>query len=292
MVSEFVVPSATATAVPLWSAFDPSLLSTAAGPLQAGLLEEYATTYLGDDWGFVVRNADYLLWGAALTVLLTLTSILLGFLAGFPAGAIEVYGSGYSRAFVRKAGVLLRGTPILVIMIFTYFVLPIGPILDAAEFVRRALEIALGPTPVPVPEAVPEAFLAATIALGFRSAAYQSQIFRGALQSIDDGQMEAARSIGMSRLESIRHVMVPQAMRRSVPGFQNEFTIVLKDTSIAFAIGLAELLKRSHDLFIQETTAVLEVILFISLIYFVLTFGTNRLLDYLSHRFAIPGETA
>ncbi|SDR43650.1 amino acid ABC transporter permease [Natronobacterium texcoconense] len=283
MVGEFVASSVTVTAAALSTSVDPSLLSTAAAPLQIGSPE---------DWEFVVRNADYLLWGAAITVALTLTSIFLGFLAGFPAGAIEVYGSGYSQAFVRKVGVLLRGTPILVIMIYMYFVIPIGPLLTGIDWTLGGIESLLGPTPFTVPTDVPEAFIAATLALGLRSAAYQSQIFRGALQSIDDGQMEAARSIGMSRLEAIRHVMVPQAMRRSVPGFQNEFTIVLKDTSIAFAIGLGELLKRSHDLFIQETTAVLEVIVFISLIYFVLTFGTNRLLDYLSHKFAIPGETA
>ncbi|WP_293031585.1 amino acid ABC transporter permease [Natronococcus sp.] len=268
-------------------------LSTA---LPAGQLlpvsEEQVGQYLGEDWEFVYRNSDYLLWGSVVTILLTLTSILLGFLAGFPAGAIEAYGSGYSRAVVRKFGVLLRGTPILVIMIFTYFVLPIEIVLVAAELGLQSIEFVLGPTPFTVPTDVPEAFIAATIALGFRSAAYQSQIFRGALGSIDEGQMEAARSIGMSRLEAIRHVIVPQAMRRSVPGFQNEFTIVLKDTSIAFAIGLGELLKRSHDLFTQQTTAVLEIILFISLIYFVLTFGTNRTLDYVSNRFAIPGESS
>ncbi|AEH35826.1 amino acid ABC transporter permease [Halopiger xanaduensis] len=254
--------------------------------------EEQVAGRLGEDWAFVYRNADYMLWGTVITIALTLTSLLLGFLAGFPAGAIEVYGDGYSRSFVRKFGVLLRGTPILVIMLLTYFVLPIDIVLVALERTLGAIDFVLGPTPFTAPTDVPEAFFAATLALGFRSAAYQSQIFRGALQSIDEGQMEAARSIGMSRLEAIRHVIVPQALRRSVPGFQNEFTIVLKDTSIAFAIGLGELLKRSQDLFTQQTTAVLEVILFISLVYFVLTFTTNRTLDFVSNRFAIPGESS
>jgi len=77
-----------------------------------------------------------------------------------------------------------------------------------------------------------------------------------------------------------------------VPGFQNEFTIVLKDTSVAFAIGLAELLTRSQELFVQRTTAVLEVILFASLVYFVLTVTTNRTLDWLDDLYAIPtGES-
>ncbi|ELY79643.1 amino acid ABC transporter permease [Natrinema gari] len=252
----------------------------AGGPFQVG------------DWEFVTANADYLLGGTVLTVLLTVTSLVLGFLLGFPAGAIEVYGDGVLRTLVRKFGVVLRGTPIIVIMIFTYYVLPIDIPINAIVAVLTAVDTALGPTPFTVPTSVPGPFMAATLALGFRSAAYQSQIFRGALESIDEGQLAAARSIGMSRLEGIRHVVVPQALRRSVPGFQNEFTIVLKDTSIAFAIGLAELLKRSHDLFLQQTTAVLEIILFMSLIYFVLTFVVNRTLDYGSNYFAIPGDSS
>jgi polar amino acid transport system permease protein len=82
---------------------------------------------------------------------------------------------------------------------------------------------------------------------------------------------------------------MPQALRRSIPGFQNEFTIVLKDTSIAFAVGLLELLTRSENLFPREGgTAILELILAISLVYFVLTFTTNRALDHVGARYAIP----
>nr|WP_255193849.1 amino acid ABC transporter permease [Natronobeatus ordinarius] len=222
-----------------------------------------------EDWEFVLRNREYLLYGALITVALTATSIVLGFALGFPAGAIERYGGRYSSAFVRKAGVVIRGTPILVIMVFTFFVFPLEWL-----FVLP----------------VSEPFQAAILALGVRSAAYQSQIFRGALQSIDPGQFEAAQSIGLSKWKAIRYVLVPQALRRSVPGFQNEFTIVLKDTSIAFAIGLGELLRRSHDLMTQQTTAALELFLFASLIYFVLTVSTNRTLDFVNDRYAIPGE--
>lgn len=216
------------------------------------------------DWAFVLENAEYLLGGTVITIVLTIASVLLGFLLGFPAGAIEVYGGRYSSGLIGTVGVVLRGTPILVILIVMFFVVSID-----------------------------SAFLAAILGLGLRSAAYQSQIFRGAIQSVDAGQIEAARSVGMSQLQAIRHVVVPQSLRRSVPGFQNEFTIVLKDTSIAFAIGLAELLSRSYDLFVQQTTAVLEIILFASAIYFVLTFSTNRALDRLADAYAIPGgETA
>ncbi|MFC4447950.1 amino acid ABC transporter permease [Halorussus aquaticus] len=217
------------------------------------------TPLLSADWTFVVENLPYLFGGIVLTIALTAASILLGFLAGFPAGTLEVYGGRYASGAVENVGVVLRGTPIVVILLFAYFGTPIE-----------------------------SAFVAAVLGLGLRSAAYQSQIFRGAIQSIDEGQMEAARAVGMSRFEAIRHVVVPQALRRSIPGFQNEFTIVLKDTSVAFAIGLSELLTRSNDLFVQNTNAVLEVILFASGVYFVLTFATNRTLDYVGNVFAIP----
>jgi polar amino acid transport system permease protein len=215
------------------------------------------------DWAFVLENADFLLLGAGITVALTLTSVLLGLLAGLPAGIVEVYGSGPVAGAVSRAGVLLRGTPLLVILAFTFFVNPVN----------------VG------------AFEAATLGLGLRSAAYQSQIFRGAIQSVSEGQMEAARSVGMSQVEAIRHVIVPQALRRSIPGFQNEFTIVLKDTSVAFFIGLAELLTRGFNLFTQpgQSTSVLEVILAVSAVYFVLTVLTNQGLELLGRRFAIPG---
>ncbi len=272
-----------------------ALLTTAPWALAgeaSPLVVETIWSMLGEDWQFVFRNADYLLGGVLITIVLTVVSILLGFALGFPAGSIEVYGDGYLRSGVRNVGILLRGTPILVIMIYMYFVVPIEYLLEPLNLALGGLATVLGPTPVPMPDEIGTAFFAATLALGLRSAAYQSQIFRGALSSIDDGQMEAARSIGMSRFEAIRHVIVPQALRRSVPGFQNEFTIVLKDTSIAFAIGLGELLKRSDDLFVQQTTAVLEVFLFASLLYFILTFGTNRTLDYVENYFAIPGESS
>ncbi|WP_254536239.1 amino acid ABC transporter permease [Halomarina litorea] len=232
------------------------------------------------DWAFVVENADYLLLGAVVTVLLTATAVVLGLLAGFPAGAIEVYGSGPLRSLVSGAGVLLRGTPIVVILVFMFFAAPFPLPEGNLSFTVPGL----GPLTIGL-----SAFTAATIGLGLRSAAYQAQIFRGALQSVSEGQMEAARAVGLSKLEAIRYVILPQALRRSIPGFQNEFTIVLKDTSVAFAIGLTELLSRSEDLFVESTTAILEVILFISVVYFVLTFATNRTLDAIGRHYAVPG---
>lgn len=215
------------------------------------------------EWAFVADNWRYLAGGVGVTVLLTAASILLGFALGLPAGIVEVYGDGWSRRLVSRTGVVIRGTPIVVILAFMFFVFPLNL----------------------------TALFAAALGLGLRSAAYQSQIFRGSLQSVSEGQMEAARSIGLSKTESIRRVIVPQALRRSIPGFQNEFTIVLKDTSVAYAIGLGELLTRGTDLYLtsEGNTAVLEIFIAVSAVYFALTMMTNRSLDYAGRVFAIPG---
>jgi polar amino acid transport system permease protein len=215
---------------------------------------------VGSDWEFVWRQRQFFVRGTVVAAKLTLYSMVLGFLVGLPAGVVEAYGGRYSRGVVRPLGVAIRGTPILVIIALTYFAAGLSPVM-----------------------------LAATVALGMRSAAYQSQIFRGAIESVGSGQMEAARAVGLSKLQAIRHVVLPQALRRSVPGFQNEFTIVLKDTSIAYAIGVAELLKQSTNLYRLETTAALEVFLAASAIYFVMTFSVNRSIEALHDYVAVPG---
>lgn len=224
---------------------------------------------LSADWQYVLENACYLGDGLVITLELTVASLFVGLLAGLPGGVVEVYARRSAVApvrwvghAVRNAGVVLRGTPIVVLITLAFFAFGISP-----------------------------AFLAATVALGLRSAAYQTQIFRGAIESVGGGQMEAARSVGLSTVQSIRHVVLPQALRRSVPGFQNEVTIVLKDTSIAFAIGLAELLTRSYDLFqsVGNTTAIFELILFVSAVYFVLTVAANQSLEALAEAVSIPG---
>ena len=233
----------------------------------------YSLVLQAGDWAVIAENWDLLALGTVVTILLTASSLLVGFLAGFPAGAIEAFGTGRLRGAVATVSVVLRGTPIVVLIVLFHFGLPL-PRLGS----------------IPMLDVQLSAFIAATLALGLRSGAYQSQVFRGAIQSIDDGQMDAARSVGLSRWGAIRHVIFPQAIRRSLPGFQNEFTIVLKDTSVAFAIGVAELLTRAENLYLQpgHSSSIMEILLAISAVYFVLTFATNRTLDYLGESYAIP----
>jgi polar amino acid transport system permease protein len=159
---------------------------------------------------------------------------------------------------------VLRGIPLLVIFFLIYFGLT---------------EVGIDLDPFP----------AAILGLGLRSAAYQAQIYRGAINAIPKGQTLAAYSIGMSRLKNIRFIIIPQMFRLSIPGWSNELTIVLKDTSIAFSIGVIELMRQGRYIYALDYNLVLPVLLLIAIIYFVIVFSINKGLGYLEKKYRILG---
>jgi polar amino acid transport system permease protein len=130
--------------------------------------------------------------------------------------------------------------------------------------------------------------VAAALGLGLRSGGYQSQIFRGALESIGLGQVDAALSIGMSKSSAYREVLLPQAMRLSIPAWSNEFTVVLKDTSMAYAIGVAELLKQAANI-VALTLQPLEIYAIVAAIYFIATLVVSRTMNIAYEKWKIPG---
>jgi len=132
-------------------------------------------------------------------------------------------------------------------------------------------------------------FWAGSLSLGIISSAYQLEIFRGAVLSVGRGQMMAARAIGMSRLKAIRYILLPQALRLAIPPWSNEAATVLKDSSLVYALGVPEILRRAQFMsastyqpFLAFGTA--------AVIYFLLTFLTNRVLDFVEHRTRIPAN--
>ena len=131
-------------------------------------------------------------------------------------------------------------------------------------------------------------FLSAVLALGFRSSAYQSQIFRGAIQSIDEGQMMAARALGMKGFQAIKCIILPQAIRLAIPPWSNEYSSVLKDTSLAYAVGVVELVREGRYIIVRTFEPML-VYITIALVYFVLTYAGNKLLAFLEKKLAVPG---
>ena len=194
--------------------------------------------------------------GAPNTILLTLGLLGLGLLAGFPLAFAQVYGYRPIRWLCKGYEQIFRGIPALVLILIFH------------SGLARSFNVLL-PT-----------FTSALIALGLRSSAYQSQIFRGAIQAVSSGQMLAARSIGMSKLQAIRYIILPQAFRLSIPPWTNEFSSVLKDTSLASAIGVIELMKKATLLMptIQYRMGarwILVLLMVAALIYLILTYAGN-----------------
>jgi len=157
-----------------------------------------------------------------------------------------------------------RGIPEIVLLMLVYFGL-------------RQFGVALSP------------FVAAVIALGLRSSAYQSQIFRGTIQSVGQGQTLAALSLGMTHFGAIRRVVLPQALRFSVPSWSNEFTSALKDTTLAYTIGVVEVLREARYLVAREFELALPAFIVVALLFLVLILIGNWCLQRLDDKLRVPG---
>lgn len=213
--------------------------------------------------GFIIDKLPLLLKGALVAVEITVLSMLLGMVVGLFVAFLRLYGSKPLQKLLKFYEWVLRGLPILVLLFLIYFGLP---------------SIGLN---------IP-AFISVILGLGLRSSAYQAQIYRGAILSIGAEQMEAGLSLGMSRIETLFSVIIPQAVRLSLPGFTNEFTIVLKDSPLAYALGIAELLKQGRNI-IATSAKPFVIYLTCAIIYFLLFHFFFYLFRKISDKFDVPG---
>lgn len=205
----------------------------------------------------------YIAQGTLVTIAVTLVALPLGLGLGLLLALVSVYGRRSLGRAVAVYSVVMRGVPPIVLLFILYFVF--------------SGTVDLSP------------FAAGSIALGVISSAYQLEILRGAVLAVSGGQMLAARAVGLTRLQAIRYVVLPQALRLAIPPWSNEASIVLKDSSLVYAIGVAEILRRAQQL---SATTQQPFLAFgaAALIYFVLVFSTNRLLDLLERRTRIPAN--
>ena len=212
----------------------------------------------------LLRVLPYLLGGIGYTVLITMVALAVGFLIGTPIALMRVYGGKVAQAVSVAYVVALRGFPSLVVLFIAYYVL--------------AGAVNLPP------------FLAGCAALGVSSSAYQAEIFRGAIQGVSAGQMRAARALGMTQQQAILSIVLPQALRNAIPGWSNEAAVVVKDSSLVYAVGLAELMRRA-----QQINGTLHAPLLVfgvtAVLYFILTFATNRGLGWIETKTRIPEMT-
>jgi polar amino acid transport system permease protein len=168
----------------------------------------------------IVFLFQYLLQGLGVTVGVTLIALALGFALGTSSAVMRVYGNRFASTLAMAYSTVVRAVPVVVIIFVLFLVI--------ARFID------LSP------------FLSGALALGFASGAYQSEIFRGALLAVPPGQMKAARAIGLSRFNAIRHIIMPQALRLAIPAWSNEATLVLKDSTLVYVIGVPEVLRQAQ----------------------------------------------
>jgi polar amino acid transport system permease protein len=207
---------------------------------------------------------SYIVQGTAITVGVTLIALPFGLALGLLMALIHTYGGKLLSRIAAAYSLLMRGVPPIVLLFILYFILS-GKLINLSPF------------------------WAGSLSLGIVSSAYQMEILRGALLAVGGGQMVAARAIGMSRLQSIQYIILPQALRLAIPPWSNEASIVLKDSSLVYALGVPEILRRAQQLSATTQQPFLAYGI-AALIYFVLVFATNRALDYLSERTKLPTQ--
>ncbi len=209
-----------------------------------------------------------LLKGAVLTVQITALSVFFGTIIGLGMSLMKI-SSNKVLKFISVVYVdFIRGTPLLVQILLIYFGIP-GVIREITGETFRMAPL-----------------MAGVIACSINSGAYVAEIFRSGIQSIDRGQMEAARSLGMTKSQAMTNVILPQAFKRVVPPMGNEFIILLKDSSLLSVIGVHEL-TRQGQLYIAATFASFPVYLAIAFVYLIMTFSISRLVSYLERRLSI-----
>lgn len=216
----------------------------------------------------------YMLGGVIWTVGLIVGAMLLGLFLGVPLAVMQVYGPWPVRKLVNTHVWLFRGIPILVQMYIFYF----------------GLLSWLSQVPLLENLGLDSPFVAAVLVLGLTSSAYQSQIFRGAIQSLPAGQLKAARALGMSDAQAIRSIILPQALRLSIPGWSNEYSILLKDSALAFSIGVVEIMARMRSV-ASATHEPVSMTFLAGIIFFVLTWVGVKALNMLENKVRIAGYT-
>lgn len=208
----------------------------------------------------LIQNAlPILLIGAGVTIEITAFSVAVGFIIGLFVGIARICRIKILRFLAAVYADCIRGTPLLVQIFLIYFALP----MITGQRV--------------------EPFIAAVAACGINSGAYVSEIFRAGIQSIDVGQMEAGRSLGLTWWKTMRYIILPQAFKNILPPLGNEFIAMLKDSSLVSVIGFEELTRRGQ-LIIAQTYGSFEIWMTVAILYLIMTLAISRFVAWLEKR--------
>ncbi|UZP66117.1 ABC transporter permease subunit [Desulfovibrio mangrovi] len=191
--------------------------------------------------------------GIELTIYLTVVGLIFGFIIGVTSGLARISRNPFLRSVSLVYIEIIRGTPMVVQALFLYFGVPL------------AAGIRIAPV------------TAGIITIAVNSGAYIAEIVRGAIQSIDVGQSEAGRSIGLTRMQTMLYIIWPQAFKRMIPPLGNQFIISLKDTSLLTVIGVAELTRQGQEI-VAVNFRSFEVYLTIAVVYLCMTLSIAKVL--------------
>lgn len=208
----------------------------------------------------IVKYGMNFMQGLGTTLLLALVSVAVGCLIGALVAIMRLSKSKLLNGIAAVYTEIIRDTPLLLQLYFFYFLLPdILPALKLSKFTCIA------------------------VALIFNSGAYMSEIFRSGIQSIDRGQTEAARSLGLSASQTMLRIILPQAFKNVLPAMCNEFVAITKETSLASTFYVGDLMTQ-YQTISGKTYLVLEPLIIIGIIYFVVTFTMSKLVALLEKK--------
>lgn len=205
------------------------------------------------DWPVFFETIPMLMRGLKFTIIIALGGLGSGFFLGVFFGLLKLARNVVPRVLAIVYIESIRGTPMLVQAMFLYYGVP----------------MAMGLRIPPI--------TAGIIIIAINSGAYIAEIVRGSVQSIDSGQAEAGRSIGLTRSQTMRYIIWPQAFKRMIPPLGNQFIISLKDTSLLMVIGVGELLRTGQEI-VAVSFKAFEVYLSVAVVYLAMTLTIARVL--------------
>lgn len=211
------------------------------------------------NFSLVWENLPLLLGGVLVTIKITAMSVGCGFFLGLITSIGNLSRYWILRALAKIYVHVIRGTPLLVQIFIIYFALP--------SVVNHPID----------------PYIASVAACSINSGAYVAEIFRAGLQSVDKGQMEAGRSLGLSWGQTMYSIVVPQAFRNVIPALGNEFIAMLKDSSLVSAIGFVELM-RQGQLIIARTYSPMEIWTTVAILYLIMTQTITQFVAYIERR--------
>lgn len=222
------------------------------------------------NWDVIIKWLPKLLEGAYLTLELVAIAVLLGLLLAIPLGMARASRHWYVRALPFSYIFFFRGTPLLLQLFLVYYGL--------AQFdvVRQG----------PFWPYLRDPYWCALIAMTMHTSAYIAEIIRGAIQAVPPGEIEAARSLGMSRGQTMRHIILPRAARIGLPAYSNEVILMLKASSLASTITLLELTGMARTI-IARTYLPVEIFFAAGLFYLVITFCLVQVFRWLERKLRV-----